>query len=77
MTDHAYHVREYSRQIKVVGVDFNYKMTCIDLDPKKMTLVPKYLKKDGEIVSYYLAKVGDREPSCDSRLRSWERDARK
>ncbi|KAF9966681.1 hypothetical protein BGZ65_000301, partial [Modicella reniformis] len=35
-----------SRRIKVMGVDFIYKLTCIDLDPKKEASVPKYLAKD-------------------------------
>jgi hypothetical protein len=43
---------------------FVYKITCIDLDPKKMTSVPMYVKKDRTIVGHYLATVGDREAAC-------------
>ncbi|KAF9019223.1 Inositol-pentakisphosphate 2-kinase [Haplosporangium bisporale] len=56
--------KENARRIKVGGSEFEYKMTCIDLDPKKMSSVPKYLKKDREIVEHYLSSVGDREKSC-------------
>jgi hypothetical protein len=51
-----------------MGIDFIYKITCIDLDPKKMAAVPKYLNKDREIVDYYLATVGDRNvKNCGSK----------
>ncbi|KAF9938460.1 hypothetical protein BGZ65_012750, partial [Modicella reniformis] len=59
--------QESSRRIKVMGVDFIYKLTCIDLDPKKVASVPKYLAKDREIVGHYLATVGDRGQRCGSR----------
>ncbi|KAF9185578.1 Inositol-pentakisphosphate 2-kinase [Haplosporangium sp. Z 767] len=49
---------EVSHRIKVKGEYFWYKIACIDLDPKKMNSVPMYLKKDHDIVSYYLSTVG-------------------
>ncbi|KAK5816725.1 inositol-pentakisphosphate 2-kinase [Linnemannia elongata] len=55
---------EACHQIKVKEEMFVYKITCIDLDPKKMTSVPMYLKKDRAIVNHYLATVGDREAAC-------------
>ncbi|KAF9151098.1 Inositol-pentakisphosphate 2-kinase [Linnemannia schmuckeri] len=55
---------EACHQIKVKEEMFVYKITCIDLDPKKMTSVPMYLKKDRTIVDHYLATVGDREATC-------------
>ncbi|KAF9316317.1 Inositol-pentakisphosphate 2-kinase [Podila horticola] len=59
--------KENTQKIKVGGCEFEYKMTCIDLDPKKMSSVPKYLAKDREIVEHYLSIVGDREKSCGSK----------
>ncbi|KAG0039735.1 Inositol-pentakisphosphate 2-kinase [Podila clonocystis] len=59
--------KENTRKIKVGSSEFEYKMTCIDLDPKKMSSVPKYLTKDREIVEHYLSAVGDREKSCGSK----------
>ncbi|KAF9903106.1 Inositol-pentakisphosphate 2-kinase [Lobosporangium transversale] len=56
--------KENRQRIKVKDEDFIYKITCIDLDPKKMTSIPLYLKKDREIVEHYLSVVGDREPHC-------------
>ncbi|KAF9923447.1 Inositol-pentakisphosphate 2-kinase [Linnemannia zychae] len=41
---------EACHRIKVKGEQFVYKITCIDLDPKKMTSVPMYLKKDRGII---------------------------
>jgi len=68
VTDYKIQFQEHSRQIKVMGIDFIYKITCIDLDPKKMAAVPKYLNKDREIVDYYLATVGDRNvKNCGSK----------
>lgn len=58
--------KENARRTKVGGSEFEYKMTCIDLDPKRMSSVPKYLKKDREIVEHYLSSVGDGEKSCGS-----------
>ncbi|KAG0264573.1 Inositol-pentakisphosphate 2-kinase [Mortierella polycephala] len=58
---------EVSHRIKVNNEYFRYKITCIDLGPKKMSSVPTYLRKDHDIVSYYLSTVGDREPSCGLR----------
>lgn len=55
---------EACHRIKVKEEMFVYKITCIDLDPKKMTSVPMYLKKDRTIVDHYLATVGDREAAC-------------
>ncbi|KAG0087504.1 Inositol-pentakisphosphate 2-kinase [Podila epicladia] len=59
--------KENTRRIKVAGSEFEYKVTCIDLDPKKMSSVPKYLAKDREIVEHYLSTMGDREKSCGSK----------
>ncbi|KAG0239199.1 inositol-pentakisphosphate 2-kinase [Mortierella sp. GBAus27b] len=56
--------REQCRRITVMGADFVYKITCIDLDPKMMAAVPLYLKKDRAIVDHYLATVGDRGLGC-------------
>ncbi|KAF9364006.1 Inositol-pentakisphosphate 2-kinase [Mortierella sp. NVP85] len=68
VTDNKIQFQEHRRQIKVMGIDFIYKITCIDLDPKKMASVPKYLNKDREIVDYYLATVGDRNlKNCGSK----------
>ena len=58
--------REVVRRIEVNGEFYQYKITCIDLDPKKIVSVPMYLKKDRAIVDHYLAVVGDREMSCGS-----------
>ncbi|KAG9068558.1 Inositol-pentakisphosphate 2-kinase [Linnemannia hyalina] len=55
---------EACHRIKVKEEMFLYKITCIDLDPKKMTSVPMYLKKDRTIVNHYLTTVGDREAAC-------------
>ncbi|KAG0207719.1 Inositol-pentakisphosphate 2-kinase [Mortierella sp. GBA30] len=55
---------ERTHRIQVNGEWFVYKITCIDLDPKKIVSVPMYLNKDRIIVDHYLAVVGDREPSC-------------
>ncbi|KAG0288827.1 Inositol-pentakisphosphate 2-kinase [Linnemannia gamsii] len=55
---------EACHRIKVKEEMFMYKITCIDLDPKKMTSVPMYLEKDRTIVKHYLATVGDREATC-------------
>ncbi|KAF9104966.1 Inositol-pentakisphosphate 2-kinase [Mortierella sp. GBA35] len=55
---------ENCHRIKVKDEQFVYKITCIDLDPKKMSSVPMYLKKDRTIVSHYLAAVGDKDRSC-------------
>ncbi|KAF9112743.1 Inositol-pentakisphosphate 2-kinase [Mortierella sp. AM989] len=57
---------ENYHRIKVNGKAFIYKVICIDLDPKKINNIPKYLKKDRDIVNHYLSTVGDREPSCGS-----------
>ncbi|KAG0279957.1 Inositol-pentakisphosphate 2-kinase [Linnemannia exigua] len=57
---------EASHRIKFKDEVFVFKITCIDLDPKKMSSVPMYLKKDRAIVSHYLVTVGDREPTCGS-----------
>ncbi|KAK3844154.1 MAG: inositol-pentakisphosphate 2-kinase [Linnemannia gamsii] len=57
---------EACHRIKVKDEVFVFKITCIDLDPKKMSSVPMYLKKDRTIVSHYLATVGDREATCGS-----------
>ncbi|KAF9999160.1 Tetraspanin [Entomortierella chlamydospora] len=56
--------REKYHWINVNDKEFIYKITCIDLDPKKMSSVPMYLKKDRDIVNYYLSTIGDRESSC-------------
>ncbi|KAG0051623.1 Inositol-pentakisphosphate 2-kinase [Gryganskiella cystojenkinii] len=56
--------KEQYHKIVVNGEVFVYKITCIDLDPKKMSSIPRQLKKDREIVSFYLRQVGDNEPSC-------------
>ncbi|KAG0020003.1 Inositol-pentakisphosphate 2-kinase [Entomortierella chlamydospora] len=58
--------REKYHWINVNDKEFIYKITCIDLDPKKMSSVPMYLKKDRDIVNYYLSTIGDRESSCGS-----------
>ncbi|KAI7829832.1 inositol-pentakisphosphate 2-kinase [Gamsiella multidivaricata] len=58
---------ENYRKIRVNNEDFIYKITCIDLDPKKIVSVPMYLKKDRDIVGYYLSIVGDRQQRCGSR----------
>ncbi|KAF9546578.1 Inositol-pentakisphosphate 2-kinase [Mortierella hygrophila] len=55
---------EACHRIKVKEEMFLYKIICIDLDPKKMTSVPMYLKKDRTIVNHYLATVGDHEAAC-------------
>ncbi|KAF9432085.1 Inositol-pentakisphosphate 2-kinase [Entomortierella beljakovae] len=55
---------ERCQRIEVEGNEYIYKITCIDLDPKKVSTIPKYLRKDREIVNHYLTTVGDREPSC-------------
>ncbi|KAG0326711.1 Tetraspanin [Dissophora globulifera] len=56
--------KENIHRIKVKGEDFDYKITCIDLDPKKITSIPMQQQKDRNIVSHYLAAVGDSETSC-------------
>ncbi len=56
--------REIVHRIEVNGESYQYKLTCIDLDPKKIVSVPMYLKKDRAIVDHYLAVVGERELSC-------------
>ncbi|KAF9174575.1 Inositol-pentakisphosphate 2-kinase [Mortierella sp. AD010] len=58
--------RENYHWINVNDKEFIYKIVCIDLDPKKMSSVPTYLKKDRDIVNYYLSTIGDRESSCGS-----------
>ncbi|KAF9286635.1 Inositol-pentakisphosphate 2-kinase [Mortierella alpina] len=56
--------REIVHRIEVNGESYQYKITCIDLDPKKIVSVPMYLKKDRAIVDHYLAVVGEREMAC-------------
>ncbi|KAF9966929.1 Inositol-pentakisphosphate 2-kinase [Mortierella alpina] len=58
--------REIVHGVEVNGECYQYKITCIDLDPKKIVSVPMYMKKDRAIVDHYLAVVGDRERSCGS-----------
>ncbi|GJJ69074.1 inositol-pentakisphosphate 2-kinase [Entomortierella parvispora] len=60
--------KELHHRVVVNDVAFVYKITCIDLDPKKMSTIPMQLRKDREIVNFYLQKVGDGEVSCDARL---------
>ncbi|KAI1297113.1 Inositol-pentakisphosphate 2-kinase [Mortierella claussenii] len=59
--------KENIHRIKLGEEEFDYKIICIDLDPKKMSSMPMYLNKDREIVDHYLSVVGDREPNCGSR----------
>ncbi|KAF9164726.1 Inositol-pentakisphosphate 2-kinase [Actinomortierella ambigua] len=61
---HELHEREH--RIKVGGCEYRYKMVCIDLDPKKINAIPRYLDKDRQTVSHYLHVVGDREEACGS-----------
>ncbi|KAF9359017.1 Inositol-pentakisphosphate 2-kinase [Mortierella sp. AD094] len=58
--------RENCHRINVNDKEFVYKITCIDLDPKKMSSVPMYLKKDRDIVNHYLSTIGEHESSCGS-----------
>ncbi|KAI8600674.1 inositol-pentakisphosphate 2-kinase [Dissophora ornata] len=53
--------------IKFGDQNFTYKITCIDLDPKKVNSIPMQLKKDRDLVDHYLSTVGEREASCGSR----------
>ena len=56
--------KEDIHRIRVKGEDFDYKITCIDLDPKEINSIPMQQQKDRNIVSHYLAAVGDSETSC-------------
>ncbi|KAF9989605.1 Inositol-pentakisphosphate 2-kinase [Mortierella antarctica] len=64
LDENAVEFRERVHHIEVNGESYQYKITCIDLDPKKIVSVPMYLKKDRAIVDHYLAVVGDKEKSC-------------
>ncbi|KAF9940732.1 Inositol-pentakisphosphate 2-kinase [Mortierella alpina] len=66
LDENAVEFRERVHHIEVNGESYQYKITCIDLDPKKIVSVPMYLKKDRAIVDHYLAVVGDKEKSCGS-----------
>ncbi|CAO3572158.1 unnamed protein product [Mortierella alpina] len=58
--------REIVHGVEVNGESYQYKITCIDLDPKKIVSVPMYMKKDRAIVDHYLAVIGEGEKSCGS-----------
>ncbi|KAF9577670.1 Inositol-pentakisphosphate 2-kinase, partial [Lunasporangiospora selenospora] len=55
---------EATHKVKIGDEMFEYKIICVDLDPKKIKSVPMYLKKDKDIVDHYLSTAGEREPSC-------------
>ncbi|KAF9973212.1 Inositol-pentakisphosphate 2-kinase [Actinomortierella ambigua] len=59
---HGLHEREH--RIQLGGCEYRYKMVCIDLDPKKINAIPRYLNKDRQTVSHYLRMVGDNEEAC-------------
>ncbi|KAG0224967.1 Inositol-pentakisphosphate 2-kinase [Actinomortierella wolfii] len=58
--------KERVHTLKMGGHEYRYKMVCIDLDPKKINAIPRYLDRDRLIVSHYLRVVGDREEPCGS-----------